>query len=150
MKFEDVKQKIDDYFDNISSEEIIERFKNYGYKFVPIKNKTMIKVYISSPYSLGSVELNVRKQIDASNELMNNGIAAFVPLLYHYQEIIHTRDYDDWMNMLICWLPVCDCLLRLPGESKGADVEVAKAIELDIPVFYSIEELIKFYNKTNI
>ena len=37
MKLENIKDKIDNYFDNVSAEEIIERFKQYGYTFVPIE-----------------------------------------------------------------------------------------------------------------
>jgi hypothetical protein len=39
------------------------------------------------------------------------------------------------------WLAVCDCVLRLPGESKGADAEVKFAQEIGKPVYYSIAEL---------
>jgi len=37
----------------------------------------------------------------------------------------------------------CNAVLRLPGESKGADAEVALAEENGIDVFYSIEDLIQ-------
>lgn len=36
----------------------------------------------------------------------------------------------------------CDAVLRLPGESKGADQDVAIARERGLPVYYSIEELV--------
>jgi hypothetical protein len=39
------------------------------------------------------------------------------------------------------WVLRCDCLLRLPGESPGADEEVELAVKNNIPVFYSIDEL---------
>jgi hypothetical protein len=39
------------------------------------------------------------------------------------------------------WVLRCDALLRLPGESQGADAEVELAKKHGIPVFYSIEEL---------
>lgn len=37
----------------------------------------------------------------------------------------------------------CDALLRLPGESAGADLEAAQAGGLGIPVFRSVEELLE-------
>lgn len=43
------------------------------------------------------------------------------------------------------WINVCDCILRLPGKSTGADLEVAHASMKGIPVFYSLEELKKAY-----
>jgi hypothetical protein len=42
----------------------------------------------------------------------------------------------------MAWLAKCDCLLRLPGESKGADNEVFWAKKLGMPVYYSIQEAI--------
>lgn len=35
----------------------------------------------------------------------------------------------------------CDAVLRLPGESPGADREVHYAISLGKPVYYGLEEL---------
>jgi hypothetical protein len=35
----------------------------------------------------------------------------------------------------------CDAVLRLPGESKGADQDVAIAIERGIPVYHALEEV---------
>lgn len=35
----------------------------------------------------------------------------------------------------------CDAVLRLPGESRGADQDVAIARERGIPVYFSIEEI---------
>lgn len=48
--------------------------------------------------------------------------------------------------LVLQWVESCDCLLRLDGESKGADIEVSRAKELKIPVFYSIDELKIFYS----
>jgi hypothetical protein len=36
----------------------------------------------------------------------------------------------------------CDAILRLKGESTGADNDVKVAKELGLPVYYSIEEII--------
>jgi hypothetical protein len=41
------------------------------------------------------------------------------------------------------WQTKCDALLRLPGESIGADIEVAFARQIGQPVFYSVSELKK-------
>jgi len=35
----------------------------------------------------------------------------------------------------------CDAVLRLPGQSQGADQDVAIAMERGIPVYYSLEEV---------
>ena len=38
-------------------------------------------------------------------------------------------------------LEKCDAVLRIPGDSKGADQDVAIAKERGIPVYYSVEEI---------
>ena len=108
-----------------------------------MKDKKMIKVYIASPYTLGDVAVNVKKQIDMANKLMDWGFAPFVPLYSHFQHMVHPRPYRDWIKLDLEWVRSCDCVLRLEGESKGADGEIAFAKKLDIPVYYSFNELIK-------
>ena len=85
--------------------------------------------------------MNVRSQIDAFDELMNLGFLPFAPLYSHFQHMVHPRPYEDWMRIDFAQIEVCDCLLRLPGESSGADREVEHAIKHGLPIYYSIEEL---------
>ena len=101
------------------------------------------KVYIASPYTVGDVAVNVKRQLDAANMLMDLGFTPFVPLYSHFQHMVHPRPYQEWLYLDLEWLPVCDVILRLPGESKGADIEVQKAKELNKPVVYSIDELLR-------
>lgn len=103
----------------------------------------MKKVYIASPYTKGDIAVNVRRQIDCADELMDLGFAPFLPLLAHFQHLIHPRDYEDWTEIDLEWVKSCDALLRLSGESEGADREVALAEKLKIPVFYNIDELLE-------
>jgi len=105
----------------------------------------MVKVYIASPYTLGDVAVNVKRQIDCADELRNYGFAPFAPLYSHFQHMAHPRPYSDWVKIDLEWVKVCDALLRLEGESKGADGEVDFARENNIPVFYSIDALKTFY-----
>ena len=35
----------------------------------------------------------------------------------------------------------CDAVLRIPGESRGADLDVARARQLGLPVYTSVNEL---------
>lgn len=95
----------------------------------------MIKVYIASPYAIGDTAINVKNQIDVAEILMNNNFVPFVPLLSHFQHMIHPRPSQDWLSIDFEWIPSCDCLLRLPGDSYGADEEVKLANKLGIPVF---------------
>lgn len=101
----------------------------------------MKKVFISSPYTLGDCAANVRAQHDAFAALLELGHAPFAPLLSHYQQLIHPVSWEEWIKWDFVWLEQCDVVLRLPGESRGAELECAKAKELFIPV---IETQVQF------
>ena len=99
------------------------------------------KVYIASPLTIGDLSTNIRVQMKVFNQLMNYGYAPFAPLLMHFQNLYHTRPETEWLQYDFEWIEVCDYVLRLPGESRGADAEVEYALHLGIPVVYSIDEL---------
>lgn len=102
----------------------------------------MLKVYIASPYRIGDKEANVRRQMDMADRLITAGFCPFVPLYTHFQQTYCPRQEElDWLLQDFEWLKVCHVLLRLDGESEGADAEVDLAKSLKIPVVYSFEEL---------
>ena len=101
----------------------------------------MKRVYIASPYSIGDQAVNVRRQMDCAEELMSLNFVPYAPLLSHFQHLVHPRSIEDWYKFDNEWVKACHYLLRLSGESKGADDEVGLAREFRIPVFYSIYEL---------
>jgi hypothetical protein len=98
-------------------------------------------VYIASPYSLGDPEENVRVQIDAAHRLMDLGHTPIAPLLSHFLHLHRPRPYEDWLRSDLEIIPRCDMLLRLPGESPGADRETDLAMTLSIPVIYGWDKL---------
>lgn len=106
---------------------------------------TKPKVYIASPYTKGDCAVNVKVQLDMYDELMTKGYAPFAPLYSHFQHMSNPRPYKDWIEIDLIWVEVCDCVLRLPGESSGADGEVAHAQKLGKLIFYSLKELEAHY-----
>lgn len=108
----------------------------------------MIKVYIASPYTLGDVAVNVKRQMDTADELIGAGFAPFVPLYSHFQHMAHPRPYAEWVRLDYEWLQVCDCVLRLDGESRGADDEVKLAEKLGLPIFHTIAQVMDYYGRT--
>ncbi len=99
-------------------------------------------VYIASPYTVGNKLDNVNKSFDVAIELIKRGFAPYAPLYSHYLEERNNFPYETWMDLDMVWLMKCDCVLRLPGESKGADTEVKFALACGvIPVYYSIDEI---------
>jgi hypothetical protein len=109
----------------------------------------MISVYIASAYSLplGHQEKNTIKSFKVFNELRDCGFMPFAPLTSHYINLNYKRSYNDWIEYDLFWLAKCDCVLRLPSKSKGADIEVKEAKKLKKPVFYSISELKSYYRE---
>lgn len=101
----------------------------------------MKKVFISSPYTLGDTAANVRAQHDAFAALLDLGFTPFAPLLSHYQQLIHPVSWAQWIRWDFEWIAQCNVVLRLPGESRGAELECARARELLLPVITSQEGL---------
>ena len=56
------------------------------------------------------------------------------------------REFKKWIELDFVWLAHCNVLFRLPGESTGADMEVAEAKRLGIPIVYGLGELITIRN----
>lgn len=54
----------------------------------------MSKVYIASPYTIGSKERNVMKQISVFHILAAHGHVPFAPLLGHYVDLVYPFSYD--------------------------------------------------------
>lgn len=105
----------------------------------------MIKVYVAGPYTKGDVAQNVAKAIRAANDLVNLGFYPFVPHLTHFWHLICERPYEDWLRLDLAWIEDCHVILRLPGESSGADGEERFAAKKGIPVVHSIEELLEMF-----
>jgi nucleoside 2-deoxyribosyltransferase len=105
----------------------------------------MKHVYVAGAYSAPDAEriqLNVDKAIDVGNRLIDHGLFPYVPHLSHYQHARKPRHYEDWMALDFAWVRRCDALLRLEGDSSGADREVAFANANGIPVFHAVSEVI--------
>lgn len=119
------------------------------------------RVYIAGPIRKGDLLGNVHQADVAMGELMRAGYAPFNPMLSVYAGgISKPLGYegppfayadplaklpgvtsDDWLEMDLAWVEVSDAVLRLPGESAGADGEVAYARKKDVPVFLNIQDL---------
>jgi len=102
----------------------------------------MRSVYLAAPYTIGDQALNVRHSLEVADTLLP-WFVPFCPLLSHFWHMISPKDYITWLRYSLDWLERCDYVLRLPGDSLGADVEVAHAQKLGIPIFYSVAELLQ-------
>lgn len=109
-------------------------------------NETRLKVFLSSPYSHplpDGREANMLKSFAAARVLFEHGHEPFIPLLFHVYEVVHPhRTWEQWIETCKTWLQHCDAVVRLPGESRGADLEVEYAQQLGIPVYFGMDHFI--------
>lgn len=98
-----------------------------------------MRIYVAGPYSKGDVFANIRRAVQAGTALIKRGHSPFVPHLTGFWDFLTPLDYEEWLAYDMEWVRVCDAILRLPGESSGADREVAFAKELGKPVYFAVE-----------
>ena len=114
-------------------------------------------IYIASPISQGVVRDIVARACSAGHQLMQAGIPVLIPHLSVFLGM--KQNYDgaggyvpevlpldttlkQWYLMGIMMVLHCDAVLRLPGDSVGADMETGMADKNNIPVFHSVEKVI--------
>lgn len=107
-------------------------------------SKATVRVYIAGPYSQGDTAANVHRAIAAAEEIAQFGATPFIPHLTHFWHLIFPHPYPFWIEQDNAWLRCCDAVLRLPGASVGADLEVREARLLGLPVFGSVGECVRW------
>lgn len=110
------------------------------------------RIYIAGPISKGDLAANIRQASEAFFRLLKAGFAPFCPHWSAYsggpyeapvpQSMPNGTTHEDWLGVDLPWVSVSDALLRLPGESVGADREVKEAERWAVPVYYDIEKLL--------
>lgn len=111
----------------------------------------MKRIYVAGAYSANNV-LDVLKNIGRgetySADLFMKGYAPFCP--WHDKDFVMRHwDKDFTVQMFydysMAWLDVSDVVFVIPNweNSKGVIAEIKRAMELNIPVVYSYEELEK-------
>lgn len=93
-------------------------------------------VYVAAPYTRPDPVENTHLLIAQVDQIAEEGIvtpiAPHLTLLWH---LVRPRTIDFWYAYDLATVARCDALLRLPGDSTGADNEVNFAEERGIPVF---------------
>jgi len=108
----------------------------------------MKRVYIAGKLSDGAVNYiqNVSNMISWGEKVRRLGFAVFIPALDFLIGLkIGDWKYDDYFNNSQPWLEVSEAVFVCPEseDSKGTQEEIRRAKKLDIPVFYTLEELNK-------
>lgn len=104
-------------------------------------------VYIAGPlHTSGRFTANIDTTLQAANEVISLGGTPFIPHLFAFWDMINTpfpsADPEAfWLDLDKTWLTKCDALLRLPGESRGSDMEERWAREFNTPIFFDVDNL---------
>lgn len=102
-------------------------------------------VYLAGPYAKPDPVQNTHEVCLLATRLVKDGVVTpVVPhtsLLWH---IVSPQPPEFWYAYDLEVMARCDGVLRIPGESVGADAEVQEAIRLRIPVFQMVERLYEF------
>ena len=110
----------------------------------------MKRVYVAGAMSADNfLEMleNIHDGIKLGSELLKNGYAPFVPHLDIFFKIQNGSNFQVPMqyyyDYTMEWLKASDCVLVCPNykNSVGTKAEIAKAEEMGIPVYYSLEDL---------
>ncbi|OHB70483.1 MAG: hypothetical protein A2V70_06230 [Planctomycetes bacterium RBG_13_63_9] len=104
------------------------------------------RIYISGPLSSsGNERENVARAVAVARQLIDLGFAPFCPHLSWYLDPAGEIPHDTWMEVDLPWVAVADAVLRIPGESLGADIEVDHARAVGVPVLGTIGELVELF-----
>lgn len=100
-------------------------------------------VYIAGPLTTGGARAwdNMVRALEAGARVAALGCS---PMLTHWTWAVHhlaPLSHEDWLTLCLRQLEVADCVLRLPGESVGTQLEIDRATELGRPVYDSLEAL---------
>src|SRR5262245_9980986 len=102
-----------------------------------------MRVYIAGPLTASGDSMeNIRAALDAAQKVREAGHNPFVPHLNHFWHFLYPASYGEWMAYDLVWLDVCQALIRLPGESPGADIEVRYAKTRRILVYEGVDEFL--------
>lgn len=107
----------------------------------------MKRVYIAGPLTHGDVGENIHNAQVAFHQLLEAGYEPYLPHATFGLHVFKPQPYERWMKLDFAYLAVCDVLIRLPGESPGADREVAFAQAHGIPVYDSVMDFAKAQGK---
>jgi len=101
-----------------------------------------MRVYVAGPYTKGDRSQNVHNAMQATIQLLDAGHEPWCPTLFHFLDLAFPRPWENWMRLDLAWLPFAEAMVRLPGESEGADREIRLAQKHNIPIFDSVERCI--------
>lgn len=100
-------------------------------------------VYVAGPMTKPDPITNAHHTVRAyADRLLHDKIVVpFLPQLMITWNLVTPHPYEEWLEYDRQVLEHMHAVLRIPGESPGADREVVWARELGLPVLHDVEQL---------
>ncbi len=112
--------------------------------------KTKPLVYLAGPFTSHPTH-NTKNMADWWDTLQWNlykDKATFIcPHWSALQDMINPRTWEAWLKYDKELIDSCDAVIRIAGDSKGADEEVAYAEKLGIPVFHQSIHVLSIWDR---
>ena len=91
-------------------------------------------VYVAGPITANPLGC-VRQAAPVFRRCREIGVVPFLPQLSVIHEMVDPLPYMEWLEYDFDVIRNCEAVLRLHGDSPGADREVCLAQDLGLPVF---------------
>lgn len=92
-------------------------------------------LYVAGPYTRPDPVINTHGACKFATAIYEAGL--WTPMVPHITLVWHAitpRPINFWYALDLAHMSRCDAIVRLPGDSTGADAEVAYAREIDLPI----------------
>jgi hypothetical protein len=99
-------------------------------------------VYIAGPYSQGDQVVNTRAACEAGDRVWDAGYMPIVPHTSLAWHLASPKPAAHWYEYDLHLLRLCQHLIRLPGDSWGADRECVQAIKWGIKCYLGVEHFL--------
>ena len=107
-----------------------------------------LKIYVAGPYTgdtIEQIEENVTKAMEVGLRIWKKGHFPYIPHLTTWPDILARElgiemDWEDYMKWHAPWVDACDSLFLL-AESKGALLELQRAVEAGKSIFRTLDEI---------
>lgn len=87
-------------------------------------------IYLSGPITKPDPNANANAAIRIADALVEAGFTPIVPQLSVLWQTVQPHDWQWWIDYDLRIVESCDLIVRIPGESRGADFEMSHAYKL--------------------
>lgn len=120
------------------------------------QRRNRVRVYIAGPMTNGSGRFfnmaKINEAIKVYFTLIKLGFVPHCPQLTVFGEFMSPNDvsYEQWLELDRCYIDDTDVVLRIEGDSKGADRECEYARHYGKPIIYGLDSFLAKYKEVTV